>query len=105
MAHNAAIDALAKSAQKALSRPTGGSRISDRSSRRHARQSNRPRKRAAGGVVSLLRSLPEEYRLPLTLRYIAGPIMTALHTTGADQRLIAWLAASGAQIIARPASQ
>jgi RNA polymerase sigma-70 factor (ECF subfamily) len=74
IAHNALTDAIRrerslKRAAPASSAPGSLADIADRSPSPDEQMS---RQEARSRVLAVLRSLPEEYRLPLTLRYLTG---------------------------------
>ena len=73
VAHSVVVDAARREARKKRAGNRQDSdvllRIADRS---EAPEAAAQREETRQEVLSLLRSLPEEYRLPLTLRYIGG---------------------------------
>lgn len=82
LAHNAAIDAARKSLRKKRS---PGPQAGHESLTEVAGATPEPVEQASqnelrGRVLSVLRSLPEEYRLPLTLRYIGGADYDSIST-------------------------
>jgi RNA polymerase sigma-70 factor (ECF subfamily) len=82
LAHNAAIDAVRRSLRKKRS---GGPQVGHEALAEVASGTPEPVEQAAqnelrGRVLAVLRSLPEEYRLPLTLRYIGGADYDSIRT-------------------------
>jgi len=74
IAQNVAIDAARRDLSRKRSTPirtpvAALSQVADKSARPEDRLE---REELRGQVLAILRSLPEEYRLPLTLRYIGG---------------------------------
>jgi RNA polymerase sigma-70 factor (ECF subfamily) len=73
IAHSVLVDSLRRDARKKRSATrVGADRLHELSDRSPAPDESAQREEARQQVLSVLRSLPEEYRLPLTLRYIAG---------------------------------
>lgn len=73
IAHSALIDSLRREGRKKRSGTrVGAERMDEVSDRTPAPDESAQREESRQQVLSVLRSLPEEYRLPLTLRYIGG---------------------------------
>jgi RNA polymerase sigma-70 factor, ECF subfamily len=73
IAHSVLVDSVRReSRQKRSATRVGEERLQAISDRSPAPDESAQREEARQQVLSVLRSLPEEYRLPLTLRYIAG---------------------------------
>ena len=73
IAHSVLVDSLRRDARKKRSGArVGTDRLHELSDRSPAPDESAQREESRQQVLSVLRSLPEEYRLPLTLRYIAG---------------------------------
>lgn len=73
IAHSVLVDSLRRDARKKRSATrVGADRLHELSDRSPAPDESAQREEARQHVLSVLRSLPDEYRLPLTLRYIAG---------------------------------
>ena len=73
IAHNALIDAARRDArQKRAGPPRSDAPLTAVPSAAPPPEETAQREEARRRVLAVLRSLPEEYRLPLTLRYLAG---------------------------------
>jgi RNA polymerase sigma-70 factor, ECF subfamily len=73
IAQNVAIDAARREArQKRAAPPRAGTPLAVLPGRAPPPEEEAQREETRQRVLAVLRSLPEEYRLPLTLRYIAG---------------------------------
>jgi RNA polymerase sigma-70 factor (ECF subfamily) len=73
IAHSVLVDSIRREARKKRSGTrVGEERLQELSDRSPAPDESAQREEARQQVLTVLRSLPEEYRLPLTLRYIAG---------------------------------
>lgn len=73
IAHSVLIDSVRREARKKRSgTKVGEDRLQELSDRSPAPDESAAREESRQQVLTVLRSLPEEYRLPLTLRYIAG---------------------------------
>lgn len=73
IAHSVLIDSLRREGRKKRSGTrVGPERMDEVSDRTPAPDESAQREESRQQVLSVLRSLPEEYRLPLTLRYIGG---------------------------------
>jgi RNA polymerase sigma-70 factor (ECF subfamily) len=79
IAHNALIDDARRSTRlKRLKPPPSDTSLSDLASAGPAPDEVAERTEMRQRVLAVLRSLPEEYRLPVTLRYIAGADFDAI---------------------------
>ena len=73
IAHNVSIDAARRDArQKRAAPPASDAPLSAVPANGPSPDEHAQREEARRRVLAVLRSLPEEYRLPLTLRYLAG---------------------------------
>ena len=72
IAQNLAIDAARRDARKKRNGPNAYDLVSLQQRSNAAPEEEAAKTELRGQVLAALRSLPEEYRLPLTLRYIGG---------------------------------
>jgi RNA polymerase sigma-70 factor, ECF subfamily len=74
IAQNIAIDAARRDSRQKRAAPVGvhHTTLEDARDRNLQPEQQAAREELRGQVLAVLRSLPEEYRLPLTLRYIGG---------------------------------
>jgi RNA polymerase sigma-70 factor (ECF subfamily) len=72
IAQNVAIDAGRRDRRKKRAGATGNATLTEVAAREPTPYAHVEREELRGKVLAVLRSLPEEYRLPLTLRYIGG---------------------------------
>ena len=72
IAHNVLIDDARRTARQKRTAPPAEMRLARLPSAEAAPDKNAELTELRQRVLAVLRSLPEEYRLPLTLRYIAG---------------------------------
>jgi RNA polymerase sigma-70 factor (ECF subfamily) len=72
IAHNAAIDAVRRDGRQKRSPPAGPTPLAALPSSGPSPAEAAHREEARQRVLAALRSLPEEYRMPLALRYLTG---------------------------------
>jgi RNA polymerase sigma-70 factor (ECF subfamily) len=74
IAQNVAIDAVRRDKRQKRTAPprSGYTELASVPAKTAQPEANAEREEMRGQVLAVLRSLPEEYRLPLTLRFIAG---------------------------------
>jgi RNA polymerase sigma-70 factor (ECF subfamily) len=72
IAHNAAIDAARRDSRQKRTPPAADAPLTDVPARGPGPAETAHRREARQRVLAALRALPEEYRMPLALRYLTG---------------------------------